>query len=135
MRAYESAPDCYQCDNSFDNATLCYVRQSDEGNTTSIGCLLNIGICHLEINKIFEFVSFTTTAFPFCRFVLLHDSLRHLDRSYRDTSLAFHNLRYIISYRTDSGSIFNLSQTSKEEIGCRYFFKCVNNIIYNDFIF
>jgi len=43
MRAHESAPYC-KCDKSFDNGTLCYMVQSDEGNTTFIGCLLNTGI-------------------------------------------------------------------------------------------
>lgn len=43
--------------------------QSDEANTTNIGCLFSTGICSLEINtinKTFEFVMyFMSTAFHF----------------------------------------------------------------------
>jgi len=53
MQAHESAPYC-KCDKSFDNGTLCYMVQSDEGNTTFIGCLFNIGIFNLE-NKLHLF--------------------------------------------------------------------------------
>lgn len=49
MQAYENAPYCYQCDNSLNKESLCYVVHSDKGNTTPIvGCLFSTDLpCYL----------------------------------------------------------------------------------------
>lgn len=45
IQAYENAPYCYQCDNSLNKESLCYMIPSDKGNTTPIiSCLLSTGI-------------------------------------------------------------------------------------------
>ncbi|XP_011638211.1 tenascin-like [Pogonomyrmex barbatus] len=69
MQIQKSAPNCYQCNDSLNKDTLCYVIPSDKDNMTSVGCLLSTDLpCYMTSHYK---VSTTKIIWPFVSIAIL----------------------------------------------------------------
>ncbi|XP_036142008.1 adhesive plaque matrix protein 2 [Monomorium pharaonis] len=71
MRFYEDAPYC-QCDEALGNETLCYMMQSDDGNTTSnIACLFSTDLPCYTTPRYNASINITKIVWPFVTIAIL----------------------------------------------------------------